>query len=133
MPAHIHAAFIALYAQDAAETEKPWERWEFQSGGGPWCAARDTGPTWHEDSQYRRKPKTIRIGEYDVPEPMRVVPTKPFWAVSLTSTELCFLMRWEGSAQNFYLLSSGLCHFTRDAATAHAVALIAFTAASLNR
>ena len=26
---HIHAAAMAEYAKDAAETNKPWERWEF--------------------------------------------------------------------------------------------------------
>lgn len=28
---HIHAAAMAEYAKDAAETDKPWERWEFPS------------------------------------------------------------------------------------------------------
>lgn len=29
MIAHIHYNLMALYAQDAAETDKPWERWQF--------------------------------------------------------------------------------------------------------
>ena len=31
--AHKHAALMALYAQDAQETETPWERWECNTGG----------------------------------------------------------------------------------------------------
>ena len=28
MTAHKHAALMLQYAQDAAETDKPWKRWE---------------------------------------------------------------------------------------------------------
>jgi hypothetical protein len=28
---HKHAELMALYAEDAAETDKPWERWEYNN------------------------------------------------------------------------------------------------------
>jgi hypothetical protein len=28
---HKHAKLMALYAEDAAETDKPWERWEYNN------------------------------------------------------------------------------------------------------
>lgn len=55
MTAHKHAALMAKYAKDALETDKPWERWEFQWVGDP---------EWHDASvelafspsiNYRRK------------------------------------------------------------------------------
>ena len=70
---HRHAALMALYAQDAAECAAPWTRWERRQADQPWCpCARH--PNWRSSTQYRRKPKTIRIGEFDVPEPMREAP-----------------------------------------------------------
>ena len=33
---HPHAASMKLYAEDAAETDKPWERWEAGTQVGPW-------------------------------------------------------------------------------------------------
>ena len=59
MPAHKHAELMALYAQDAAETDKPGLRWEFREAGGRWfCCIKS--PEWRLDHDYRRKPKTSR-------------------------------------------------------------------------
>lgn len=55
MTAHKHAKLIADYAADAAETDKPWERWEFK-GGDVWKRLYRT-PNWHELTEYRRKPQ----------------------------------------------------------------------------
>lgn len=56
---HIHAELMAKYAEDARETDKPWERWQHR---GSWdlpdrwwdCT---THPIWAENLQYRRKPQ----------------------------------------------------------------------------
>ena len=63
MTCHIHAELTAQYAQDAMETDKPWERWEFygrlsegwSEGWMPVEAGISTA--WWPDVQYRRKPK----------------------------------------------------------------------------
>lgn len=55
MPAHKHAELMALYAQDAAETGKPWERWECLTSSG-W--ERFGGDFFFSpDVEYRRKPQ----------------------------------------------------------------------------
>ena len=56
MTRHIHADLMMQYAKDAMETDKPWERWEFKDNEElEW---QDLGwPIWHEQCQYRRKPK----------------------------------------------------------------------------
>lgn len=62
MPKHVHAELMAQYAQDALETDKPWERWEFRFRRRPsnW---RDftNGPTWLPDIEYRRKPSRVQV------------------------------------------------------------------------
>ena len=66
---HIHAAAMAEYAKDAAETDMPWERWEVSFSGG---FTGVTGhPNWSVNHEYRRKPKVILINGYEVPEPHR--------------------------------------------------------------
>lgn len=56
--AHPHAALMAEYAKDAAETDKPWERWQYKSRfTGEWKDLYDGNPGWGECMEYRRKPK----------------------------------------------------------------------------
>ena len=52
--AHKHAALMLLYAQDAAETDRPWERWQARCEQG-WFAL-DDNPDWCGWWEYRRKP-----------------------------------------------------------------------------
>lgn len=55
MSAHIHAALMTEYAKDALETDKPWERWEWQmTRDRAWCPCRES-PNWHSAHEYRRK------------------------------------------------------------------------------
>ena len=65
---HVHAESMKLYAEDAAETDKPWERWE---GKHSWCA-KEVGytplvghPEWSKSVLYRRKRKTRVINGPD--------------------------------------------------------------------
>ena len=53
MKAHKHAALMAEYAKDAAETETPWKRWEFFYGK-VWHECL-TAMSWDECTEYRRK------------------------------------------------------------------------------
>lgn len=56
MPAHPHAELMALYAKDATETDKPWERWEwFHSHSNKWLQC-SKHPSWQFSNKYRRKP-----------------------------------------------------------------------------
>lgn len=59
MKRHIHAELMMQYAQDAMETDKPWERWEFYGSlSEGWMSVEAAiSPVWWPDVQYRRKPK----------------------------------------------------------------------------
>jgi len=57
MTAHIHAALMAQYAQDALTTDTPWDLWEWYSQiQKKWCPA-STNLLWTPAVQYRRKPE----------------------------------------------------------------------------
>jgi hypothetical protein len=53
---HAHADAMMQYAQDAMETDRPWERWEY-TYRGDWSELSDAGPRWDTLAKYRRKPK----------------------------------------------------------------------------
>lgn len=55
MKKHKHAELMALYARDAAETDTPWERWEYKSHvSHEWEPCRNS-PAWAAAYEYRRK------------------------------------------------------------------------------
>ena len=123
---HPHAASMLLYAQDAAETDKPWERWEYKPGvtGFKECLKH---PEWNADFKYRRKPKTITVNGIEVPEPAREAPKmgEKFFVVTLTSPTLVNDYLWTTHRYNTQWLSKGLVHLTEEAAIAHAKAMLA--------
>ena len=51
---HIHAQLMAQYAEDAMETDAPWERWEFSHDDRDFLSL-DCHPLWIIDNKYRRK------------------------------------------------------------------------------
>lgn len=127
---HPHAALMAQYAADAAETAEPWLRWECRRGISSWVPLTEDHPVWALGYEYRRKPKTIRIGEHDVTEPLRMVPEEgtPVFAPAIERELLFHSMAWDSHdlwcSTN---LARGLVHLTREAAEQHARALLAFT------
>lgn len=126
---------MLLYAQDAMETYKPWERWEWRDPrySVVWrdFSSAHEGPDWTPDYEYRRKPRTIRIGDHDVPEPMRVAPEygATYWVAEPSVDEFVRPYRCYGDDTDRRHLSRGLCHATREAALRHARALLSFTTA----
>lgn len=63
---HVHAENMALYAEDAKTTDKPWELWQVNVSG-EW---RDLtcNPSFTPHLGYRRKPKTKLIHGVEVPD-----------------------------------------------------------------
>ncbi len=129
MPDGIHAELMAQYAEDARETETPWERWEMITPDWLKWEQMSGSPSWHKEHQYRRKPRAITINGRKVPEPMREAP-KVGEKVYLASIDVGFKFNsitWEGDGIDRRLLSRGLVHSTEEAAIAHAEALLSFT------
>jgi len=63
--AHPHVDLMRLYVEDAAETEKPWERWEYRYLK-TWLPVAGS-PLWDINAEYRRK--TEPEGRVTDPQP----------------------------------------------------------------
>ena len=125
---HIHAAAMAEYAKDAAETDKPWERWEASLEEEEMYFVLESNPEWGQDIKYRRKPKVILINGHEVPEPHRT-PLKDgevYWALTLFSSATS--LRWKDDDFDNSYLENGFIHLTKEAAEKHFNALKSFTA-----
>lgn len=121
---HPHAHLMALYAQDAAETDKPWLLWQWRSQPQtPW-EDLETNPMWDFTHEYRRKPKTIKVNGFDVPAPVRTALNGSVWLAAphahSYSVEFPILKTdWE-----MLVLQRGLFHATEKDAVAHAKAML---------
>ncbi|MEG1651930.1 MAG: hypothetical protein RR390_00380 [Hafnia sp.] len=97
---------------------------------GKWVEAKASAMS--SSSEYRIKPRTIKIGDVEVPEPMREAPDvgQTYFVVDLDSDDdyMCIESRWDCDNYDERRLMAGICHSSKDAATAHAKALIALTA-----
>jgi len=131
MTKHIHAELMALYAQDAMVTDKPWERWEFKLAlfDTKW-KQKNNHPDWNIKNQYRRKQKTININGFEVPEPLEISEIKydaRYFAPSLTDiykyNEYVFI----NDKADERIFKMGLAHRTKEDAIIHADALLSFT------
>lgn len=128
MTAHIHATLMLQYAQDAATTDKPWDLWEYFSDN-EWYKLTGS-PAWDEGTKYRRKPRTIRISEIGIPEPVREqLKNGENYFVPAIDCGNCHANRfsWDNDSTDNRLLRQGVVHLTNGAALAHAKALIALT------
>lgn len=131
MVKHVHAELMMQFAQDAAETSVPLSRWQFDSGKGwedfPYTS--DDAPTWTPQFKYRRKPKTMNINGYEVPEPLREAPEygKKVYTPHISSDKLVIDRNWDGEAYDVRNLERGIVHLTKEAAETHARALLSFT------
>lgn len=130
MTAHVHAELMKQYAEDALETDKPWERWEMQGHITKHWYRMSSCPDWDKNVKYRRKPSTININGYEVPEPMREAPggSPMLYSPSLDSGGSLYVgTRWDGFEYERRVLARGMFHRTKEAAELHAKALLSFT------
>ena len=74
-------------------------------------------------------PKTIRIGEFDVPEPLRECPTAgtQVFVADPTITSCVANWKWSSDGIDKMLLKRGLLHTTKEAAIIHTKALLSLT------
>lgn len=124
MTAHKHAALMLQYAQDAMETDKPWERWECNDGVA-WRPFTMKHPSWLQECEYRRKPRTLTY-TVTIPEPLMEAPevgTIVYLPTPLDE-ELATMYGWYGIPQEYRLLKRGLCFATKEDAIAAAKAML---------
>lgn len=94
---------------------------------GVWARC-DYEPAWCEFFEYRIRPRTIRIGDIDVPEPVRDMRAmhlgQTYWVFDRLEDSFVTDYEWENDKYDIAMLSAGLVHLTKEAAIAHAKALI---------
>lgn len=97
---------------------------------GEW-EEKEVGSSFFTESKYRIKPRTIRIGKYDVPEPMREAPVvgSVFYVVN-TADERPLEVTWHGDEYDFYILAAGMIHANKRDAASHMLALRSISSVS---
>lgn len=75
--------------------------------------------------KFRIKPKTIRIGKYDVAEPMKEAPVEgtAYWRITSMTTNGVDDYTWDGSDVDRNLLTSGSIWLNKDDALLAAKAI----------
>ena len=123
MTAHKHAHLMAQYAQDALETETPWERWE-------WKGEREWLPLSRECAfsirfEFRRKPKTL-THTVTIPEPLRDAPEvgESYYVADPKTRDFYEWLYWHGDEICMRFLTRGLCFATKEDAIAAAKAMM---------
>ena len=123
MTAHKHAALMLQYAQDAAETDRPWERWEFEVKSDVWCNLSEH-PAWLENKNYRRKPQVIRVGRHEFPKPIKEAPEEGtvYWTIEVDGWNGFYVehYKWLQNGEDESCIRQGLIHLTEAAAQTHA-------------
>ena len=125
---HKHAELMMQYAQDAMETDKPWERWAlFLPNGCGWVDCT-SNPSWYDHIEYRRKPKMVSVTLMDGevvswPEPEK---NKPSYGCDYFYIEGQYTVKlgWFDHLDDKDRLEAGIVHLSSDAVMAHRDALL---------
>lgn len=130
--AHRHAHLMKILAQQILDgVENPGALWEFKyPNAKKWTECLgDSLPCFHENMDFRLKPKFININGFDVPEPERVAPKQgqfyyspwPFAKKGISELD------WNGSDFDLEALKNGVVHLVPENAAIHGKAIYSFT------
>lgn len=107
---HVHAENMALYAEDAKTTDKPWELWQIKDARGEW---RDLtcNPSFAAHLGYRQKPKTHTVNGVEVPD-LRIEPKAGdrYYLVNPTKPEFFNYEVATGNKYDSKWIERGLCY-----------------------
>ena len=128
MTAHKHAALMLQYAQDAMETDRPWERWELYSDKKKEWFTCVSSPIWEDACKCRRKLsvtlRKIKVGRHEFQAPISgalEVGTE-YWIVRAYSTcgHSAEKLVWKADPIDYGLMRNSLVHLSQAAAQTHA-------------
>lgn len=125
MTAHVHAALMDQYAEDAHKTDHPEYLWRQRPvGGAKWESIFGT-PLWSPDWEYSRRPGSLNGHEYPLAETEPPAFGTHYWVPDPLHPETTLgQLLWTGDEFDLLRLGRGLVHLTEDAARAHADAII---------
>lgn len=123
---HPHYDLIVQWAQDTSQTVWFYDDWK-----KTWLMLT-VHPAWQPDLKYHigpTPPKTMRtLGglEYPAPETEDLIHGVGYYVASLMSpADPCDYVIWEDGSYDYHCLQAGLVHLTKEAAEAHARAILA--------
>ncbi len=122
---HKHYDLIVKWAADPSQ--KVW----YYNGSGWFLSVIE--PVWNPDYTYHigdtPPKKQIKIGGVWIDEPVRepLSQRQEYYTTIITYDNLFMKSRWDGGNVDLVRLKRGLVHLTKEAAIAHAKALIALT------
>ncbi len=99
---HPHADKMLQYAQDAQETDTPWERWEVKGEYTPRWYQCSSHPQWSVNREYRRKSDKIALPQIALPKPYNV--DGPEMDIGTRDATISILLKFnqEGDATEWY-------------------------------
>lgn len=122
MAGHKHAAHMKAYADDAAETERPWERWQWSESpdSAEWidCKVYENAPIWCVSCGYRRKPRTLTIAGVEIEQPLESAAHGSHAYTTNAAGEVCNIMLCLGYSDHADALANGRLFATPEAAKA---------------
>lgn len=116
---HPSADILMEIAKEAAVNEEYWKEFEVKAPNNCWYPMDGADISLVDFIRHplRRKPRTIRIGDYDVPEPIRNQPKTGSWYFSVEClTDGVWHREWAGDYRDDARLKAGLVHETREGA-----------------
>lgn len=127
MKGHPYAQLAQQYWKEAETDAEAWRDWEYSSNAGHSWFPCNRDPQFDNRNRYRRKPRTININGFEVPEPLREAPEYGafYWIPSFLHGVRTFT--WNNDGYDNPALQGGVVHLTREAAELHAEALLSFT------
>jgi len=127
MAAHIHAKNMALYAEDAIETEHPYNKWEVSLQGFIW-ETLNSNPRWNQVFKYRRKLKKILINGVEVvaAEVSAVPKGVNYYVPNVINSGLLSEYTWAGDVIDWRMLKDNLIYLNREDAIARTKAMLIY-------
>ena len=125
---HVHADLMLEYAKEAMQSDTPWDAFEYKEKEDTEWQPCNMQIAWFKSTEYRKKPKTININVYEVPEPLREAPangTACYYPNTVSVLVSC--TGYENDSIDRLRLEKGLLHLSRGAAKKHLEALLSFT------
>ncbi|MDE9537175.1 hypothetical protein [Xenorhabdus bovienii] len=131
MAKHVHADLMIKAVEIAQlKADRWWEHFEvLHDDADRWCSL--AGEFYFDpDKKYRLKPRTIKIGSVDVPEPVRepLEYGQLYFCPCVSNDETTSnSLLWTNHECDKLLLQRGLIHLDRESAVIHTKALISLT------
>lgn len=129
--AHKHKHLMEILAHQILNgVETPSRLWEYKwKDAKEWTDCINQLPEFHEDYEYRLKPKFIMINGYKVPEPERVAPqlNTAYYAPCHFLESGYNKYYWTNMPFDKLSLKNGVVHLTPEAAIMHSKAIYSFT------